>query len=85
MTERPRKETLNSWYYPPMRGEMPGITSVAPPAALAKVDKLKNNWLMKHPRTLKEVPMVSLSPTNENGRKEFVVKKVIIYKPQQTE
>lgn len=82
MAERLRKETLDSWYYPAMRGEIPGKISVAPPAALAMVDKLKKNWLMKHPRTIKEVPMVSLSPTDENGRKEFVVKKVIMYKPQ---
>lgn len=81
MVERLRKETLDSWFYPAMRGEIPGQLPVAPPEALKKHNELRNSWLMQHPRTPKEVPLVSLGPGEENGRKGFVVKKEIVYKP----
>ena len=85
MSERLRKETFRSWFFPAMRGEIPGRTAVAPPAALEKRDKLRTKWLMEHPNTPKEAPMVSLSPAEKDGRKGFIVKKEIIYRPQKTE
>jgi hypothetical protein len=80
MVERLRKETLDSWFYPAMRGEIPGQLPVAPPDALKKRNKLRENWLMQHPRTPKEILLVSLSPGEKNGRKGFIVKKEIVYK-----
>jgi hypothetical protein len=82
MPERLSKETLNSWFYPAMRGEMPGLPLVATPHAVQKRNELRKNWLMKHPRTPNEIPMVSLSPGENNGRKGFFVKTEIVYKPQ---
>lgn len=82
MSERLRRETLNSWFYPAMRGEMPGLPPVAPPQAVQKRDELRKNWLIKHPRTPNEAPMVSLNPGEQDSRKGFFVKTEIVYKPQ---
>ncbi|RLC31671.1 hypothetical protein DRH13_02705, partial [Candidatus Woesebacteria bacterium] len=71
-----------SWFYPAMYSEMPGQLPVAPPNALKKHKDLRDSWLLQHPRLPKEAPMVSLGPGEENGRKGFIVKKVIVYKPQ---
>ena len=65
-----------------MRGEMPGRIPVAPPQAIKKRDELKENWLMQQPKTPTEAPMVSLSPAEKDGRKGFVVKTEIVYKPR---
>lgn len=82
MVERARTTTLESWFYPAMRGEMPGEIPVAPHQAIQKRNALRENWLLQHPKLPKEIPLVSLSPGEEDGRKGFIVKKVIIYKPQ---
>ena len=81
MSERLRKKTIESWFFPAMRGEMLGHIPVAPPLATEKRDELKKNWLMQHPRMPKEAPMVSLSPGyNKNGQKGFFVKTEIVYR-----
>jgi hypothetical protein len=65
-----------------MRGEMPGLPLVAPLQAVQKRDELRKNWLMKHPRTPNEAPMVSLNSGEQDSRKGFFVKTEIVYKPQ---
>lgn len=81
MSERLRREILNSWFYPAMRGEIPGLPLVASPHAVQKCGELKKNWLMKQPKTPNEIPMVSLNPRTNNGREGFLVKTEIVYKP----
>ncbi len=81
MSERLRREILNSWFYPAMRGEIPGLRLVAPPQAVQKRDELRENWLMRHPKTPNEAPMVSLGPEEKGGQKGFCVRTEIVYKP----
>ena len=45
MPERLRKETINSWFYPAIRGEIPGIPLIASPRAIQNVMSLEETGL----------------------------------------
>jgi hypothetical protein len=81
MSERLRRKILNSWFYPVTRSKKPGIPLVAPPRAVQKRNELRKNWLIEHPKTPNESPIVSVDPGEKDGQEGFFVITEIKYKP----
>jgi hypothetical protein len=73
MSERLGREILNSWFYPVTRSKKPGIPLVVPPRAIQKRNELRKNWLMEHPKTSNESPIVSIGPGKIDGQEGFFV------------
>lgn len=73
-----RTEVLDEWFFPaPVRRN--GHIVPAPEAAVGKYQELKNGWYEQHPNLPHEIPIVSLSPSLEEGQEGYFVRTEIMY------
>lgn len=75
-----RIEILKEWFFPVSVLRVSGRIIPAPPEAVGKLNDLRENWLLNHPRLPKEEPMVTLDPGEKEGQDGYFVRTQIIYK-----
>jgi len=76
-----RTEILSEWFFPAEIKNVGGIDiPTASASAEEKYRKLKEDWLINHPRMPREIPMVSLSPKKIDGNYQISIRTEIIYK-----
>lgn len=81
MTERLRHETMDEIFFEVPVWDSDGNIIPAPQVAIEAFEKLKEDWMMKQPKSTTEVPSVILYPPYEGDKQGYIVASQIIYRP----